>query len=229
MSEQIEIRERHETLLKAIEKLFQRGEIWRVTRILNQLHPADAADLVSRLPDDHRRRVFEIWEADHSAEALLEMEESEQVELAESLSLAAIAHILDEMPSDDAVDLLGDLPTPRREDILRVMQPEKAEDVRELLKHHEDTAGGLMTPEYVALQRGMTAQEAIDHLRKIGPDAGDIYYVFVVDEENKLVGVVSLRDLIVAQPNTLVKNVMDPEVYHAHLDTDQEEVARRMR
>lgn len=220
---------RNEHLFKAINKLLEKGERWRVTQVLNSVHPADAAEILEALPDEEKRELFEVWDADHSADALLEMDEEEQVEIAEHLRLAVISEILSEMPADDAVDLLGDLSTDRAARILEKIEPEKRLHLEKLLKHREDTAGGLMTPKIISLNKSMNTQEAIDYLRKQGPSAKEIYYIFVVDENNRLAGVLSLRDLIIAQPNAFVKNIMDENVIYAPANVDQEEVARIMR
>lgn len=221
--------ERNEPLLKAINKLLEKNEHWRVTKVLNNVHPADAAEILEVLPDEEQKKLFEIWDADHSADALLEMSEEEQVDIAETLRLAVISEILSEMPADDAVDLLGDLPIERANKILQKMKPEVSEEVKRLLLHREDTAGGLMTPEFVGIQKEMTSQEAIEYLRELGPPDREIYYIFVIDENKRLCGVLSLRALITAEPNSQIKNIMDEKVIYSPANLDQEEVARIMR
>lgn len=220
---------RNQPLFKAITKLIEKGERWRVTQVLNSVHPADAAEIIEALPDEEKKELFEVWDADHSADALLEMDEEEQVEIAESLRIAVIAEILNEMPADDAADLIGDLPHDRAVMIMTRMNPEIRGEVQRLLRHREDTAGGLMTPEFIALNKEMTSDQAIDWLRRVKPSAGETYYIFVVDEEDRLAGVISLRDLIVAPSNTRIKNIMNKDVIFAGTTTDQEEVARIIR
>lgn len=221
--------ERNEPLYKAILKLLEKDEHYRVTQVLSTVHPADAAEIIEALPDEEQREVFELWDADHSADALLEMSEAEQVEIAESLSLTVITEILNEMPVDDAADLLGDLPVDRARQIISLMNPEAKADVESLLKHHEETAGGLMTPEYIAFDLDTTADEAINTLRKLKPPATETYYIFVTGDEKKLTGVVSLRDLIIAAPNTVIKDLMNKNVVHVKTTADQEEAARLIR
>lgn len=221
--------ERIELIRRTIEKLLASNEVWRVTRVLDSVHPADAADLVENLPEEEQQRVYEVWEPGHSAKALQEMEESEQLDLAERLSVEALAGIMDEMSPDDAADLLGDLSATRRFLIIQAMNPERATEVHRLLTHRADTAGGLMTPRIIALDAGITVSQAIERLREIGPEAEDVYYIFVTDEIGRLAGVLSLRNLIVAQPHARIKNVMDEKVFFAQVDTDREEVIRMMR
>lgn len=220
--------ERNQILYKAIDSFIEKGELQRVIDILGKLYSADAAEIVAALDDGKQKILFENWEPEQSAETLLEMDEDEQVEIAERLKTSVISDILEEMPSDDAADLVGDLSLEARERIIKSMEPEEAEEVKQLLIHREDTAGGLMTPEYVALNKNMLAEESINRLRQAAPEKETIYYIFVINEEEQLVGVVSLRDLITADPKTKIRDIMNPEVIYSELETDQEEVARMM-
>ncbi len=126
---------------------------------------------------------------------------------------------------DDVADILGELPKKEQDEVLSLMEQEDASDVRELMYYPEDTAGSLMTTEFVALNKHMTAQTAIDTLRANAPDAETVYYVYVVDDDNVLVGVLSLRELIIATPDTLVEQIMRLRVISVNAYTDQEEVA----
>jgi len=125
----------------------------------------------------------------------------------------------------EAADLLGDLPEERREQLIAKMEADEAEDVEELLGYEDDTAGGLMTTEFVAVTVTLTAQQTIDRLRELEPDAESIYYVYVVDEEERLLGVLSLRDLIVARPEAAIADIMIKRVVAVPLDARPEDVA----
>lgn len=219
---------RNEILLAAVRSFLRRDEIDKAISVLDKIHLADAAEIVEELEDNERKNIFQAWEPDHSAGALLEMDEKEQVDVAESLSTTLISDILEEMPSDDAADLLGDLSYETTEKILESMEPKEAAGVRNLLVYGKQTAGGLMTPDFVALDKNMTAQEAIDKLRTIAPEVENIFYVFVANKENQLSGVISLRDLVIARPNKTVKDIMKPDVIYTETTTDQEEVAKIM-
>ena len=133
--------------------------------------------------------------------------------------------ILEEMPPDEVADILTELPQEQAERLLSLMQQQEAQDVKELLAYEEDTAGGLMTTEYVAVRESLTAQECIEELRRLEPNAESIYYVFVVDEEEHLHGVLSLRDLIIAQPSTPIASIMIRDVITVRLDDGVKEVA----
>lgn len=220
--------ERNEILLAAIKNLLKKNEMEKVTTILNKIYPADSAEIVGALPEADRKRIFEAWDIGHSADTLPEMDEDEQVDLAESLSTSLVADILEEMPADDAADLLGDMKPESAERVFSSMEPKKAVEVRQLLKHEEKTAGGLMTPDFISVSKDIAAQEAIEVLRKLAPKIEGIYYVFAVNEEEQLVGVIPLRQLIIASPDTPIKKIMNPDVIYVGAGVDQEEVAKLM-
>ena len=135
------------------------------------------------------------------------------------------ADILEEMAPDEAADLLQDLPEERREELVELMQKDEAEDVEELLTYPEDSAGGIMTTDFIALAAGLTAAQAIDKLRELQPDPELTYYLYVVDAQGRLDGVISLRDLVVAKPETKLADVMDPHVLKVEATTSKEDVA----
>src|SRR5205823_5934613 len=135
------------------------------------------------------------------------------------------ADILEEMAPDEAADLLQDLPEERREELVELMQKDEAEDVEELLTYPEDSAGGIMTTDFIALAAGLTAAQAIDKLRELQPDPELTYYLYVIDAQGGLDGVISLRDLVVARPETKLADVMDPHVLKVEATTSKEDVA----
>ena len=168
------------------------------------LHPADIADIVEEMAADERRHVFEQLDIETAAEALSEVEPELQASIVTDLPEERAADILDEMAPDEAADLLQDLPEERREELVELMQKEEAQDVEELLTFPEDTAGGIMTTDFVALPAELTAQQAIDRLRELRPDPELTYYLYVIDGQGRLDGVISLRDLVVAKPEQKV-------------------------
>jgi magnesium transporter len=189
------------------------------------LHPADIADVVEEMSADERVAVFEQLDVETAAEALAEVEPEMQAAIVSDLDEERAADILEEMAPDEAADLLQDLPEERREDLVERMQKDEAEDVEEILTYPEDSAGGIMTTDFVALPRDITAQEAIERLRQSKPDPELAYYLYVVDAEGRLDGIVSLRDLVVADPATPLETVMDPHVLHVSGETTKEDVA----
>ena len=189
------------------------------------LHPADIADVVEEMTADERRQVFEQLDIETAAEALSEVEPEMQAAIVSELPEERAADILDEMAPDEAADLLQDLTEERREELVDLMQKDEAKDVEELLTYPEDSAGGIMTTDFIALSADLTAAQAIDRLRELQPDPELTYYLYVVDAQQRLDGVISLRDLVVAKPSARLSDVMDPHVLKVEATTPKEEVA----
>jgi magnesium transporter len=192
---------------------------------LAELHPADLAAIIDRLAPRDRAGVLASLDDEAVADAMEEMEPDTQVEVLEDLAPERAADILEEMSPDDAADLVADLDQDVRDKILGHMERTEAEEVQELLAYPEDTAGGIMTTAYIAVGAHLTAGGAIDLLRDLEPDAETIYYVYVTDDDDRLVGVLSLRDLIVAPPNTPIAEVMIDEPVAVGAYAGQDEVA----
>jgi magnesium transporter len=203
------------------------GEDWdQAVALVEALRPPDQADLFGELPPAEQDQLLPRLDLEDSADILEELEEEEAAEVAARLEAEQLARILDEMEPDEAADLLGDIPPERAAEALAAM--EEPEDVRPLLVHADESAGGLMTSAKVMLHKEMTAEAAIAYLRAVAPETEDVYYLFVVDEEIRVVGVVSLRQLVVVPPWTRVEQIMDPDVIRVRADADQEEAARLM-
>jgi len=222
MSQPVDI----DLLLSQVRAALAAGDWEQAVRLIEALRPPDQADLFGELPPEEQDALLPRLDVEDSAAILEELEDSEAAELASRLSTEALARILDEMEPDEAADLLGDIPPAQAIQALSAM--EEADEVEPLLAHPDETAGGLMTPPTVTLRQEMTAEEAIAHLRALAPDSETVYYLFVVDEKEHLVGVVSLRQLIVAPPTARIREIMDPEVIHVRASADQEEAARLM-
>lgn len=195
---------------------------------LHELHPADIADILEQLSPHDQDAVIESLGLDVAADVVTEMEEDDAADLIQRMNVEKAADILEEMEPDDAADLVQDLPGSKRKELLDEMEDEEAEDVKELLTYDEHTAGGMMTTEFVALHFDLTAEGAIQHLRDLAPSAETIYYVYVVEPDEKLAGVISLRDLIVAAPTTPLWNIMVENVARVSVDAPLEEVSEAM-
>jgi magnesium transporter len=191
---------------------------------LAELHPADLATIIDQLSRDDRVGVIASLDDEAAADAIGEMEPETQVDILEDLEPERAADILEEMDPDEAADLVADLSDESREEILGLMEKEEAEEVQELMNYDEDSAGGIMTTEFVCVPATLTAAQTIDRLRDLEPDAETIYYVYVTDPDNRLVGVLSLRDLIVAKPNTVISTFMYDDPVALRTDASQEEV-----
>jgi len=195
-------------------------------RGLAELHPADLASIIDQLTPKDRDGILASLDNEAVADAMEEMEPDTQVEVLENLNPERAADILEEMSPDDAADLVADLSDTARDEILALMEQDEAAEVQELLGYPEDSAGGIMTTEAVAVPATLTAAQTIDRLREIEPRAETIYYVYVVDAQERLVGVLSLRDLIVAKPDTPISEVMIKEPVAVGVLADKEEVAQ---
>lgn len=193
---------------------------------LRELHPADLATIIDQLTPRDRAGVLASLDDEAVADAMEEMDPETQVDVLEDLTPARAADILEEMSPDDAADLIADLSEETKAEILPLMEKDEAEEVRELLGYPEDSAGGIMTTAYVAISEDLTAGQAIEKLRELEPDAETIYYVYVVDADERLVGVLSLRDLIVAKPDAPVREFMHDEPVAVGVLTHQDEVAQ---
>lgn len=193
---------------------------------LADLHPSDIAEIISDLSRAEHGQLLHKLDLKRLADTLEEVEPDFQANLIEHFPDETVADVLEEMSPDEATDLLAELPAERRQGLLKLMKAEEAEEVRELLRYEEDTAGGLMTTEYVTIPPDGTAAQTIEHLRKVGEDAELIYYVYVTDAEEHLIGVFSLSDLIVARPETPVTEFMHKRVVSVELEVEQDEIAQ---
>ncbi|MCL4870484.1 MAG: magnesium transporter [Anaerolineae bacterium] len=195
--------------------------------IIEELRPVDQADLFTELDEEDQVSLFSQLNPASSADLLEELEDEEAAELMAALPAAAAARIVAEMEPDEAVDMFGEMEPHQVQAVLS--QLADPDEIRPLLLHPEDSAGGLMTVWILALRRRMTVAHALDAIREWQPEDKEIIqYLFVVDKEGKLCGVVSLFKLITSAPQQLVMDVMNPEVISVSVGTDQEECARIM-
>ena len=197
----------------------------RAREALRGRHPADVAEALRTLPDAEARQVLEVL-GPQGAEVMAYLPPERQRALLQEAPPSLQAQILAEMSTDDAADLLGTLRPEEAGALLDRMAPAEAEDVRRLLRYGPQTAGGRMTPEFVAVRQDQSVAEALAELRRLAPSAETVYYVYVVDHEGRLQGVVGLRDLIVASPEARLAAVMSSRVISVQAEDDQETVAR---
>lgn len=192
---------------------------------LQNLHPADLADILENLDDEDRVSVIENLDEDVAAETIAEADSETQIQIIEDLDTETASDIIEEMDPDEAADLLQDIDQDRAKEILDHMDLDEASDVRKLLEHDEFTAGGIMTTEYISIYDDFTIANAITHVRLVAADVENIYYMYVLDKEDRLKGIISIRDLISSNPNALVSDVMEKDIVSVNASTPQEEVA----
>jgi len=197
---------------------------------LARLHPVEIARLAEALSYHQGAEIIEALDDETAAETLEEMADEDQARIIGEMEEERAADILEWMSPDEAADVLGDLPEEKAEDLLERMEGEEKADVAELLPYEDDTAGGLMTTEFVVLPKNLTVGEAIARLREMAETPNMIYYLYVVEREGswRLLGLIALRSLILADPDAPLSEVMRTEFQRAHPDDPAREVAETM-
>ncbi len=193
---------------------------------MNRLHPADIADILRNLEPEKRKLFFDSLKPEVGAKVLAELDPLSEAELLEELGSSQLSKILNVMPSDDAADVIADLSQEKQDKVLQLMDEEESADVKELLKYPEESAGGIMTTDFLALDENISAGGAIDSLRKYVQKAPPTFFIYVVDNEKNLKGVLPTHNLIIVSPQKKLKEIMDEEVISVPLDMDQEKVAQ---
>jgi len=217
-----------ETLQETLNKLenaLDQKDLATATALLQTLRTADQAELVNELDEEDTLILLPHLNPADSADILEELDDEYVAELVAELSTETLVRIVDEMEPDEAADLIGDLKPEQARAVLDAL--EDPDEIRPLLLHRDESAGGLMTSEFLALRRRMTAAEALQAIREWNPET-ETYYLYIVDAHRTLCGVVSLRQLVVADPKIPLIDIMEPEVLSVVAGTDQEEVARLM-
>ncbi len=213
-------------LSQQIEILLESGKNQEAVQFFLELQVPDQAEVFNLLNEQAQEKLLVKLDIPATADLFDELEDSETLEAADSIPLDRLADILDEMEPDEAADLLGDLPPELASQALEEM--DDPEDVLPLLGFADQTAGGRMTTSFLALRRQTRADKALEFLREVGPDGDVPYYLFVVDREKRLSGVVGLRELVLAEPVEMIENIMNSDVIFVTTETDQEEAARTM-
>ena len=193
--------------------------------LINRIHPSDLAAIIEELNASDQASLVGSLDEETAADAFEQLDADTQLSILEDLSPDRAADIIENMAPDDAADILGEVEPEKQEQILQLMEPEEAKDVRELLTHDVETAGGLMTTEYLSVPPGLTVASTFDHIRKAAEDAELIYYVYILEPDERLVGVVALKDLITATPDAPVSSIAIDDVVHVPLEASKEEVA----
>jgi len=215
-----------EDILAQVRAALERDDYAAAAAALEPLRAPDQADLFNELADHEQSALLPRLDPEDSADILEELEDEDAARLVAALGHDDAARIIDEMEPDEAVDLLGELDPRHAERFLARLEDEA--ELRPLLLHPEDTAGGLMTSEYLALGRRMSAADALAALRTWKPDAEDIDEVYAIDRHGRLTGAIGMRRLLMADPAAVLADIADPEMVSVQAGADQEEAARLM-
>ncbi len=211
-----------------LEEAYRSGDTEKIIRICESLHPANIAEALMTLEPGEIWGILSSLSGDRLAEIFFRLEEDVQVEIAKSLSHRELASLVTVMAPDDRVDLLKALPEDQQQTLFSVLAHAEREDIRRLASFPEGTAGAAMTSDYAMLSPHQTASNAIEKVRREAPDKETIYYCYVVGPARKLLGFVSLKDLILAPADKTVENMMQRDVISVRADEDQEEAARKI-
>jgi len=219
--------DRNKILIETIKRLLRRGALTNLRKIVTKTHAADLSNVFRSLSFYNQLKLFDMIEDVEKKGILLsELDEDNAVELIEAIKLEDVVEVLEQMPADDAADLIGTLSEDKSSAILERMKKEGSQEVEDLLTYDDDTAGGIMVPDFIALKEDTTARGAIKSLQKEHLDVEMPFYLYVVDEYGKLVGVSSLRQLVVVPPDKPLKQFMETNVFSVQTNMDQEEVAK---
>jgi magnesium transporter len=211
----------------AVLGLVAQGDEAGVRERLTDLHPADLADLLESLEETEQRVwLFRLLTPDMASEAIREVNDQTRNDIVENLSDARVTAVLERLDTDDAADLLGDVPEERQQVLLDRASPEVRRDVEDLLAYPEDSAGGIMKTEVASAYTDATVSEVTDYMRRRADEFHDVHNVFVVDTQQRLTGLVPLRNLLLADNDTRIERIMETDIVSVEADVDQEKVAR---
>ncbi len=215
-------------LLENVSHFVEEQESGTILNILADLHPADIAEIINHLDYDDAEYVFHLLDNDTAAEVIVELDEDLREKILRDIDTEKITDIVDELDTDDATDIVSDLPEKVADEVLKNIDMEDSEDVKELLKYPEDTAGGIMSSDFVWVRDNVTIRAAIREVRNNKDEFEQIYHIYVLDESDRLVGFVPIKELLVNPLKTPIVEVMDEDLIYVTPEVDQEEVANIM-
>ncbi|MBW2595458.1 MAG: magnesium transporter [Deltaproteobacteria bacterium] len=212
--------------LGRLKELIRLNREFDVIDLFSILHPADIADLIDNLKEQEKLRLFSLLDVEKASDVITELSDISREQILEGISDKKLAEIIDEMDSDDAADVIAEMSEDQAKAVLDEIEPEESEDLKELLKYEEDTAGGIMQSELVSVQAEGTINDALHAVVQASDEIENVYNVFVVDSDEKLVGTIPLQKLITSGRTSPVIEAVDKAIPNVNVDVDQEEVAR---
>lgn len=212
--------------LKQLKTWIRENREFDIIELFTKIHPSDIADLIDLLEEDEKVHLFSLLDVETASEVILEISDLSREQILEEISDEKLTEIVEEMDSDDAADFIAELPEEQAQTVLEGFEPEDVEDVRKLLRYEEDTAGGIMQSELVAVREDALVRDAIQSVIRHAEENDNIYDVFVVDRENRLIGAVPLQKLITSKRTGPISESIDRDIPSVTVDVDQEQVAR---
>ena len=216
-----------ETNLEKIKDLLTNKKYNELKKILNELNSADIPGILEEFDKEDVIRIFRLLSKEQAGEAFSYMESDMREKLLEDLTDRELKSVIDELFMDDTVDLIEEMPSNVVKRILKLVNKEDRNTINELLKYPEDSAGSIMTTEFIDLKENMTAEQALKRIRKIGTDSETIYTCYVLTEKRILKGIINIKDILIAPKEKLIKELMETNIISANTLEDQEEVAKK--
>lgn len=214
-----------EELLESIGTLIDKQDSDKIQKMVVDLHPADIAEIINHLKRDDAEYLFNLLDTEIAGEVVVEIDENLREKILKKIDTEKITDIVDELETDDATDIVGDLPDQVAEHVLGNINEEDSDDVKELLKYPEDSAGGIMSSDYVYVNENEFVRDAIEEIRKNAEEFEHIYYIYVLSSDEELKGVVEIKSLLINPLHKKISSVMEEDLIYANPEMDQEEVA----
>ncbi|MBN1541589.1 magnesium transporter [candidate division KSB1 bacterium] len=216
-------------IVENLDYLVKVHDATKLKNLILDIHPADLADIIRELDQEPRSFLFSLIDPETASDVLLELDEVSRNELVERMGIDRLSSIVVEMDSDDATDVLAEMSKDTAQQVLSRLDSKERAEVEKLIVHDEDTAGGIMALEYVAVNEDDTVDDAIQRIRQKAQEVDEIYNVYVIDRARRLTGVLSLKKLLLSKHHMLIRDIMKREVISATAEKDQEEVANIFR
>ena len=216
------------TLIQTV-KLIEQNKLSLLTKELNKCHPGDISQIINNLSGEYQTQVFQLLNLENAADVLHELYDEVRENIIKNISQINLSNIVDEMDSDEATDIVSELKDDLADEILAKIDKEDSAEISQLLQYDEESAGGLMQTEIIAVQKEMKRDEIIKHIRENSEEVENIHYIFVVDVENRLIGLLEVIKLLLAKSDKTAIELIEENLVTVNVDEDQEQVAHLFR
>ena len=224
----MEMEELREELIETIQAHYEKRELSQIKLVFNELNPADIAEILEDFPPNQRLLFFRLLSKENAADTFVELDPDTQETLIHGITDTELREVLDEIYIDDAVDIVEEMPATIVKRILKNTDSETRRSINALLKYPEDSAGSIMTPEYVDLKKGMTVEDAFKRIRRTGVDKETIYTCYVTDDSRHLLGVTTVKELLLHEYDDIIEDMMETNVIYVNTLDDQELAAQQL-